>query len=134
MKILGIRFCSVSAEAEALAAVLEALGLPRNETVEGAGNGEDPSAFPGAVFPAGSGAIEIWPVGPELPPGVLLQIIVDDAVAFAEHAKRNGLDPQGPVDAHGERIYFLQAPSGLPITFQSALGAPPRPEGDPADE
>jgi hypothetical protein len=134
VKILGIRFCSVSAEAEALAAVLEALGLPRNESTEGAGNRAGTSAFPGAVFPAGSSAIEVWPVGPELPPGVLLQIIVDDAVAYAEHAKRNGLDPQGPVDAHGERIYFLQAPSGLPITFQSALGAPPRPEGESQDE
>ena len=73
------------------------------------------------MFPAGSGWIEIWPEGPELPAGILLQIVVDDAVEFAAHARKNGLDPQGPVDAHGERIYFLQAPSGLPITFQSAL-------------
>ena len=134
MKILGIRFCSVSADAEALAAVLEALGLARNESAEETGDRAVPSDFRGAVFPAGSGAIEVWPVAPDLPAGVLLQIIVDDAVAFAEHAKRNGLDPQGPVDAHGERIYFLQAPSGLPITFQSALGAPPAPESHSPDE
>lgn len=134
MKILGIRFCSVSAEAEALADVLEALGLTRNESASTGGSGSDPAAFPGAVFPAGSGAIEVWPVGPELPPGVLLQIIVDDAMAYAEQARRNGLDPQGPVDAHGERIYFLQAPSGLPITFQSALGAPRAREGNTLDE
>jgi len=51
--------------------------------------------------------------------------VVDDAAAFAAHAKKNGLDPQGPVDAHGERIYFLQAPSGLPITFQSTLKTEP---------
>lgn len=134
MKILGIRFCSVSAEAEALADVLEALGLSRNESAGAGGSDAGPAAFAGAVFPAGSGAIEVWPVGPELPPGVLLQIIVDDAMAYAEHARRNGLDPQGPVDAHGERIYFLQAPSGLPITFQSALGAQRDPEGNSLDE
>lgn len=134
MKILGIRFCSVSTEAEALADVLDSLGLSR-DVAAGANRRTDAAAgFSGAVFPAGTGAIEIWPVAPDLPPGVLLQIIVDDAVAFARHAKNNGLDPQGPVDAHGERIYFLQAPSGLPITFQSALDAAPGEEGARGDE
>lgn len=127
MEVLGIRFCSVTAEAESLASVLDSLGLPRREVSEAGETG--PSPFPGAVFPAGSGWIEVWPEGPELPAGILLQIVVDDATAFAAHAKKNGLDPQGPVDAHGERIYFLQAPSGLPITFQSALAMEPG-EGD----
>jgi hypothetical protein len=129
VKILGIRFCSVSVEAEALAGLLRSLGLASTEPAIAGGNRAESSSFSGAVFPAGSSAIEVWPVGPDLPAGVLLQIIVDDAVAFAEHAKQNGLDPQGPVDAHGERIYFLQAPSGLPITFQSALDPPGRAEG-----
>ena len=119
MEVLGIRFCSVTPEAESLAGFLEALGLPRREPGDDAPttSGE----FQGAVYPAGTGWIEVWKEGPDLPEGVLLQIIVDDATEFAAYAKRNGLDPQGPVDAHGERIYFLQAPSGLPITFQSAL-------------
>ena len=75
----------------------------------------------GAVFPAADSWIEIWPEGPEMPAGIMLQIVVDDADAFAAHAKTNGLDPQGPMDAHGERIYYLKAPSGLQISFQSSL-------------
>ena len=124
MEVLGIRFCSVTPEAVSLASVLDSLGLTRREMGE-AGNPASGSAFSGAVFPAGTGWIEVWPEWPELPAGILLQIVVDDAAAFAAHAKKNGLDPQGPVDAHGERIYFLQAPSGLPITFQSALKTAP---------
>ncbi len=30
-------------------------------------------------------------------------------------------DPQGPVDAHGERICYVEAPTGLAISFQSKL-------------
>ena len=125
MEVLGIRFCSVTPDAASLASVLDSLGLPRREMSDAGSPGFDAAAFSGAVFPAGTGWIEVWPEGPELPAGILLQIVVDDAVAFAAHAKKNGLDPQGPVDAHGERIYFLQAPSGLPITFQSALKEDP---------
>lgn len=131
MEVLGIRFCSVTPEAEDLAEVLGSLGLSRLEPRAGEGSEPGRSGFSGAVFPAGSGWIEIWPEGPELPAGILLQIVVDDAAEFAAHARKNGLDPQGPVDAHGERIYFLQAPSGLPITFQSALEAEPA-EGEEA--
>ena len=125
MEVLGIRFCSVTQEAENLAAVLDSLGLPRRKMSDEGGLESESSGFLGAVFPAGTGWIEIWPEGPELPAGILLQIVVDDATAFAAHAKKNGLDPQGPVDAHGERIYFLQGPSGLPITFQSAFKTAP---------
>jgi hypothetical protein len=122
LKVLGIRFCSVSNQARELAQFLTDLGLPHREPGPGLqAAAADTHVVEGSVFPAGTGWIEVWPEGPELPSGVLLQIVVDDAVEFASHAKRNGLDPQGPVDAHGERIYFLQAPSGLPITFQSAL-------------
>ena len=125
MEVLGIRFCSVTQEAENLAAVLDSLGLARRKMSDEGGLEAESSGFLGAVFPAGTGWIEIWPEGPELPAGILLQIVVDDATAFAAHAKKNGLDPQGPVDAHGERIYFLQGPSGLPITFQSAFKTAP---------
>jgi len=125
VEVLGIRFCSVTPEAASLASVLDSLGLPRRELGEAGSPASESAAFSGAVFPAGTGWIEVWPEGPELPAGILLQIVVDDAAAFAAHAKKNGLDPQGPVDAHGERIYFLQAPSGLPITFQSALKTEP---------
>lgn len=124
MKVLGIRFCSVSGEAAELAEFFGRLGLDRSEVgdSEAATNGvPGETEFLGALFSTGVSGIEVWPEGPELPSGVLLQLLVDDATAFAANAKRNGLRPQGPVDAHGERIYFLQAPSGIPITIQSPL-------------
>ncbi len=52
----------------------------------------------------------------------MLQLVVDDADAYAEKAKAGGLSPQGPMDAHGERIYFLTLPGGLQMSFQSRLG------------
>jgi len=119
MKVLGIRFCSVTPEAEDLARFLGPKGLGMAERdlsnlgVEG---------FPGAVFPAGEGSwLEIWKDGPGMPVGLMLQVIVDDADAWAANARANGLEPEGPMDAHGERIYFLKAPSGLSMSFQSAL-------------
>ncbi len=118
MKVLGIRFCSVTSEAEPLARFLDSIGLVRQKP---GGCGTDAVSFPGAVFPAGESWIEVWQENAEMPAGIMLQIIVDDADAFAEQAKANGLSPQGPVDEHGERIYFLQAPSGLPLSFQSSV-------------
>ena len=114
MKILGIRFCAVSNDAEPLARVFDGLGLSRMTA-------DDSDTFTGAIFEAGDSWIEIWPEGPDMPSGVMLQLVVDDADAFAMNAKSNGLDPQGPVDAHGERIYYLMAPSGLQMSFQSKL-------------
>ena len=119
MQVLGIRFCSVSDEAAELAGFLDALGLARRP-MEDDGN---PDSFCGAVFPAGESWIEIWQKGPEMPEGIMLQVVVDDADAFAEHARSNNLEPQGPMDAHGERIYFLEAPGGLQMSFQSSLPA-----------
>ncbi len=118
MKVLGIRFCSVSDEAEDIAKFLGGgLGLP--ETIMK----DDGSSFSGAVFPAGAGEswVEVWPEGPGMPAGIMLQIVVDDADAWADNALRNGLEPNGPMDAHGERIYYLKAPGGLAISFQSKL-------------
>lgn len=117
MEVLGIRFCSVTDEAEALAGFLgNGLGLPERHMPT------DSDSFQGAVFPAGESWIEIWPEGPQMPAGIMLQIVVDDADAWAAQARANGLEPEGPMDAHGERIYFLKAPSGLPVSFQSRLG------------
>jgi hypothetical protein len=81
------------------------------------------ATFSGAVFPAGESWVEVWPQRPQMPAGVMLQIIVDDADAFADYATSNGLAPQGPMDAHGERIYFLKGPGELQISFQSAAKA-----------
>jgi hypothetical protein len=120
MKVLGIRWSSVSADSAALATFFDQLGLPRMD-LSAYGIGSEP--FQGAVFPAGEASwVELWPGGPGMPSGTMLQVVVDDADAFAAHARGNGLDPQGPTDAHGERIYQLKAPSGLSISFQSKLG------------
>lgn len=114
MEVLGIRFCSVSAEAEPLADFLgKGLGLPQQAM------GKEGDPFCGAVFPAGESWVEIWQQSEGMPAGIMLQIVVDDADAWAERARANGLEPSGPMDEHGERIYFLTAPGGLPVSFQS---------------
>ncbi len=118
MRVMGIRFCSVSAEAEEVARFLgDGLGLTERKM------SQDDAPFSGAVFPAGAGEswVEVWPEGPGMPAGIMLQIVVDDADAWADNARKNGLEPAGPMDAHGERIYYLKAPGGLAISFQSKL-------------
>jgi len=78
--------------------------------------------FAGAIFPAqGDSWVEIWPEAEGIPNGYMLQIVVEDADAVAAQAKAGGLAPHGPIDAHGERIYYLTAPGGLPVSFQSKL-------------
>ena len=124
MKVLGIRFCTVTPEAKALAAFLDSLGMGRKDLGDAlAAFGPD---FFGAVFPAGRDSwVELWSPAPAMgmAEGVMLQVVVDDADAFAAHARGNGLTPEGPMDAHGERIYMLKAPGGLQMSFQSALAA-----------
>ena len=122
MQILGMRFCRVAKKDDAagLADMLGKLGLKARDL--GLDNAD---GFPGAVFPIEHNKenswIEIWPATGEMPELSMLQIIVDDADAFAEQARKNGLDPKGPDDAHGERIYYLEAPGGFPVSFQSKL-------------
>ncbi len=118
MKVLSIRFCAVDPAAESLATFFDKLGLTRRDMGDCSGAETN---FSGAVFPAGDSWIELWPDGPDMPAGTMLQIVVDDADAFAENAKQNGLDPHGPMDAHGERIYFIGTPTGLQLSFQSKL-------------
>jgi hypothetical protein len=116
MRVLSIRYCSVTPQAEELAEFFRALGM--QDRMNAAASGA--AAFAGAIFPAGDSWVEVWPQRPQMPPGVMLQIIVDDADAFADYAASNGLTPQGPMDAHGERIYFLKGPGELQLSFQSA--------------
>lgn len=124
MKVLGIRFCKVAHadDARALADMLGENGLGLAPADMGETDG-----FQGAVFPvdgaaSGEGSwIEIWPAGETMPEMTMLQIVVDDADAWAERAKSNGLNVKGPDDAHGERIYYLEGPGGLPIAFQSKV-------------
>ncbi len=120
MKVLAIRFSTVSPEPAALAGFFTALGIPRMDL---SGILPEPAdgSFGGAIFTATDSWIEVWAEGPGMVLGTMLQIVVDDADAFAAHARANGLEPEGPMEAHGERIYLLKAPGGLDVAFQSAL-------------
>lgn len=118
VKVLGIRFCQVSKDSEAFASFLgDGLGWQPKDI----GMGGD--KFDGAVFPAGDSWVELWPTDDPSNSMTMLQLVVDDADAFAAHARQNGLDPQGPTDAHGERIYMVTAPGGMAMSFQSKLGS-----------
>ncbi len=118
MKVLGIRFCAVAEEAQEMADFFtKGLGLPERDL----GGGED---FHGAVIPAGTSWIEIWQKAADMPVGMMLQIVVDDADAVAATAKSNGIDVQGPMEAHGEKIYFAVAPGGLSVSFQEVVTQP----------
>ncbi|MBV1911072.1 MAG: hypothetical protein KUG78_17365 [Kangiellaceae bacterium] len=116
MEILGIRFCSVTDDAKAELDFFEnKLGLT-NDFTENEG-------FVGGIYSTEdkSSWLECWQSAEQMPKGIMLQLIVADADAFAENAKSNGLQPHGPVDAHGERIYYLKSPSGMNMSFQSKL-------------
>jgi len=124
MKVLGIRFCKVAHQDDAngLADLLGENGLGMTPTEMSASD-----SFNGAVFPVGDAPqdqgswIEIWPAGENMPEMTMLQIVVDDADAWAARAKENGVDVKGPDDAHGERIYYTNGPGGLPIAFLSKV-------------
>lgn len=120
MKTLAIRHCVVHPEAADLACFLDKLGLARR-AMDDCDNPTSDGAFAGAIFPTGDSWIETWPASPEMPACTMLQIVVDNADAFAAKARSEGLEVLGPTDAHGERIYFAQAPGGVQLTVQSAL-------------
>lgn len=116
MKILGIRFCSVSKDAEADIDFFENKLDIKNTF-------DNQPEFQGGVFPTEdkSSWVECWQASEKMPEGLMLQIIVEDADEFAENAKSNGVEPYGPVDAHGERIYYIKTPSGISMSFQSKI-------------
>jgi predicted enzyme related to lactoylglutathione lyase len=117
MNVLGIRFCAVAEEAATMAQFFtKGLGLPERDL------GGDADTFSGCVIPAGEASwMEIWQKGEDMPAGLMLQIVVDDADAVAATARNNGVDVQGPMEAHGEKIYFAVAPGGLSVSFQQVL-------------
>jgi hypothetical protein len=122
MKVLGFRFCAVSPGAGKLASFFDAIGFERHP-LEGGGSTPADTGSKGAVFAAGDSWLAIWPPTEEVPPGIMLQVVVDDADAFAARAREQGLTPLGPTDAQNKRIYFLQAPTGLQVSIQSRLSA-----------
>jgi hypothetical protein len=116
MKVLSLRYCTISPESADLMRFFQALGLASKANGDATQDSQS-----GGIFAAGDSWIEVWPEGEGMPAGTMLQLVVDDADAFANQAKSQGLNPQGPMEAHGEKIYFIEAPNGLPVSFQSAL-------------
>ena len=116
MKVLGIRFCAVAEEAVPMSEFFtKGLGLSERDL----GGGDE---FQGCVIPAGDSSwVEIWQKGENMPAGLMLQLVVDDADAVATNARENGIDVQGPMEAHGEKIYFAVAPGGLSVSFQQVM-------------
>lgn len=127
MKLLGHRLSIVSEDTQSLAVakILASIGLePKAIYTKEMMESETltDQDFSGAIFAADDNNwIEIWAELPNVPKGFMLQLIVDDSDAFAAHARKNGLEPQGPVESHGERIYYVMTPIGLPISFQSKV-------------
>ncbi|MGA7434857.1 MAG: hypothetical protein WBW44_04470 [Solirubrobacterales bacterium] len=115
MKALSMRVANVVPNSAEVSDFFDSLGLARKEMPEEADN------FEGSIHLIGDSWLETWQSGEQMPAGIMLQIVVDDADACAEQARSRGLEPSGPMDAHGERIYVLTAPGGLNISFQSAL-------------
>jgi hypothetical protein len=119
MTATAMRLCCVSEQAEALVVTFDRLGLNRRPIADC--NPSPGEGFRGAIYAIGNGWIEVWPAGEGMPAGIMIQLVVDDADAVAAAAREGGLAPQGPMDAHGERIYLLAAPGGLQLAFQSPL-------------
>jgi len=118
MNPLSIRFCAITPDADKL---VEFLGLGLGFPCEAKPLTDNPDATQGGIFKAGESAIEVWKDGDQMPAGIMLQVVVEDADATAELARKNGLDPRGPMEAQGERVYYLLAPGGLAMTFQSKI-------------
>jgi hypothetical protein len=120
MELKSIRFCAISPQADELVEFL-GLGLGFPCVARPLKDG-DPESPQGGIFHAGDGSwIEVWPEGENMPQGVMLQVVVDEADDFAEHAKANGIRMRGPMEANGEKIYFALGPGGLALTIQSPL-------------
>ena len=108
MEVLGIRFCAVAEEAQEMAEFFSVgLGLPERDL----GGGE---GFHGAVIPAGTSWIEIWQKAADMPVGLMLQIVVDDADAVvAAAAAAGGQLVVPPWDVPGVgRMGVLQSADG----------------------
>ena len=74
MKLLGIRFCCVDEKAKEISAFL-------NEGFDLTNNIDSTEAFAGGVFANedGNSWVEVWQSSKDMPEGIMLQLVVDDA-------------------------------------------------------
>lgn len=120
MKVLSMKFCTVSEKGFELANFFSLLGLEKHQRHTEEIEKHD---FSGTLFLTGDSKIEVWQETIDMPSGIMLQLTVDDADEFATYAKNNGLEPDGPIDSKTARIYFVRAPNGLQMSFQSTLNS-----------
>jgi len=114
MKLLGYRYVTVSENSDEMVDFFEnKLGLSNDW--------KQSESYQGGIFKSGDSWLEFWQKSEGMPEMTMLQLVVDDADAFANHAKENGLDLHGPMNEHGEKIYSLKAPNGMPVTIQSSV-------------
>ncbi|KGX93042.1 hypothetical protein N781_13295 [Pontibacillus halophilus JSM 076056 = DSM 19796] len=114
MKVLGYRHVTISDQSNEMVDFFEnKLGLT-NEW-------DNREGYEGGIFKSGNSWLEYWQSGKALSPTIMLQLVVDDADEFAQFAKHRELDLHGPIVEHGEKIYSLTAPNGMPMTIQSTI-------------
>ncbi|MCA1021129.1 VOC family protein [Halobacillus litoralis] len=114
MKILGYRYVDVSDVSEAMVDFFQnKLGIENAW--------EDTEEYRGGIFKAGDSWLEFWHKNECMMPVKMLQLVVDDADAFAEHAREQGVEIYGPIEEHGEKMYSTTAPDGMPVTILSSL-------------
>ncbi|MET1254787.1 hypothetical protein [Aliikangiella maris] len=118
MQLLGLRFCLVSEQSNDVIQFFEQkLGFSNSF-------GQSESCD-GGIFKTlnDDSWLEVWQQSEQMPAGIMLQLVVDDADKLAEAASNQGVELMGPMEAHGERIYFTRVPGGLNMSFQSRLNA-----------
>lgn len=114
MTIKSIRFCQVNEDNAEMVKFFDDLGLSKKSDC-------DSADFPGAVFLAGDNWIEQWQSGDSMPSGTMLQLEVDDAEAYAERLKSSEYQVFGPMEQHGEKMFFVTAPNGLQLSILHKL-------------
>lgn len=114
MTVKAVRFCQVNDDNAPMVKFFEDLGLEKKSDCGG-------SEFPGSVFLARNDWIEQWQSGDSMPAGTMLQLEVDDADVYAERLKSNDYQVFGPMEQHGEKMYFVTAPNGLQLSILHKL-------------
>ncbi|WP_226580928.1 hypothetical protein [Halobacillus litoralis] len=114
MKVLGYRYVDVSDKSDDMVDFFQnKLGIENAWT--------NTDEYRGGIFKAGDSWLEFWHKSECMVGVTMLQIVVDDADAFADYAKKQGTDIHGPIEEHGEKMYSLTAPNGMPVTILSSI-------------
>ncbi|WP_345243873.1 hypothetical protein [Pontibacillus salipaludis] len=114
MKVLGFRYVDVSEKSDEMVDFFQhKLGMENSWS--------DTEDYRGGIFKAGGSWLEFWHKNECMNALTMLQIVVDEADEFASFAKEQGVEIHGPIEEHGEKIYSLHAPNGMPVTIISTI-------------